>query len=614
MSDLSGKTLGQYQIIKPIGQGGMARIYLGYQPSIKREVAVKVLASTLQENESFMNRFSREVELIAQLQHPQIIPVYDYGEQDGRTYIVMAYIRGGTLADRIEQAPNGLPDHETVRFIEQIALGLDFAHAKGIVHRDLKPHNILMDERNHPYIADFGLAKPTEGRIELSNTMMSGTAAYMAPEIAREGKSSSRADIYALGVILFEMLTGRLPYSGDTPYNIISAHIHQPVPKISEFRPDLPSEVQNVIDRGLAKNPANRYPTAAEMADTLKSAMHTAASKKSRRAAGIVPLAKRSTLLLQSARAGWIALAVLAAAASVIFGLRISQGQDFNEQAANPTVHIAKSLPSSPGIRQWTFGCLGSGAEAIVDLGCRKIRVAVENRILPYNFIFLGTNQPGGMDYDMWWEICSRLHCEPVFTEQKWETLLDEVRRGTHDAASEGITITEERRKTLDFSISYLNIEQRLVVRTGESRFSTIEEFLTNPDLVAGALANSTNYDAALQYIPAERIKSYAEYSTVFYALSTGDIDAAIADQVEGETTVSGIDFQQAVNLEFMGTSLSSDQFGIVYPKDSDLVEPVNLALREMRALGVLDKLIARYFGAGFDVTYNDIGLGAYGQ
>jgi polar amino acid transport system substrate-binding protein len=192
--------------------------------------------------------------------------------------------------------------------------------------------------------------------------------------------------------------------------------------------------------------------------------------------------------------------------------------------------------------------------------------------------------------------------------------MLDEILHGTYDAASEGITITEERREILDFSISYLNIEQRLVVRKGESRFSNTEEFLKDPNLVAGALANSTNLDAALQYIPVERIKSYDEYSTVFYALSTGDIDAAVADQVEGQTTVSGIEFQQANNLEFVGSSLSSDQFGIVFPNDSDLVEPVNLALREMRSLGVLDEMIARYFGAEFGVTYNDIGLGAYGQ
>ena len=164
MSDLSGKTLGQYQVIKPIGQGGMAKIYLAYQPSIRREVAIKVMSSPLQQSTNSTKRFAKEVEVIAHLQHPQIIPVYDFGEHDDQIYIVMAYIRGGTLADRIDQAPNGIPEQEIIRLLDLIAEGLDYAHAKGIVHRDLKPNNILMDESSHPYIADFGLAKLTEGK------------------------------------------------------------------------------------------------------------------------------------------------------------------------------------------------------------------------------------------------------------------------------------------------------------------------------------------------------------------------------------------------------------------------------------------------------------------
>jgi polar amino acid transport system substrate-binding protein len=292
---------------------------------------------------------------------------------------------------------------------------------------------------------------------------------------------------------------------------------------------------------------------------------------------------------------------------------RFNVGEEANT-TQNPTEHIAEAVTTSAGETHWTFGCLGDSNSALTDLECREIKVAVENRILPYNYIFLATNQPGGMDYDMWWEICTRLHCQPVFVEEKWETMLEKVSLGEYDAASEGITITDERKQTLDFSISYLNIEQRLVVRKGENRFSNISEFLANNELVVGALEDSTNFEIAKQYIPEERIRTYKEYSTIFYALTTGDIDAAIADQVEGEITVSGIDFQQATNLEFMGNSLSSDQFGVAFPKDGELVDAVNKALQAMRADGVLETLIKRYFGSDFNVTYNDIGLGAYGQ
>lgn len=611
MSDLSGKTLGQYQIIRSIGQGGMAKIYLAYQPSIRREVAIKVMSSPLQGKVSSVNRFTQEVEVIAHLQHPQIIPVYDFGEHDDQIYIVMAYIRGGTLAERIEHAPNGLPNQEIIRLLDLIAEGLDYAHSKGIVHRDLKPNNILMDESSHPYIADFGLAKFTEGKIELTNTMMTGTAAYMAPEIAQSGKSTKRADIYAIGVIVFEMLTGRLPFEGETPYKMLSAHIHQPVPDIHKFRPDLPEAVQTVMDKVLAKDPVNRFATTGEMATEFKSAMNrpgptlTFIEKEQVNPGNKFILSPRF----------WVVVFVVATLSGILFlTSRFTKNNETQVQSDNPTEHIAQAFTSSTGATQWTYGCLGNSISAIVDLGCREIRIAVENRILPYNFIYLRTNEAGGMDYDMWWEICSRLHCQPVFIEQKWETMLDEVSGGKYDAASEGITITEERRKTHEFSVGYLNIEQRLVVRKGEARFSDMSGFLANKDLVAGALANSTNLAVAKQYMPADRIKSYQEYSTVFYALTTGDIDAAIADQVEGETTVSGIDFQQAVNLEFIGASLSSDQFGVIFPKDSDLVEPINKALQDMRVQGVLDTLISRYFGLDFNVTYDDIGLGAYGQ
>jgi len=314
-------------------------------------------------------------------------------------------------------------------------------------------------------------------------------------------------------------------------------------------------------------------------------------------------------------RQSWMIVAVVAALTGIlVISSPFIKSHEPVVQSNNPTEHIAQATTSSTGFTQWTYGCLGNSSSPIVDLGCREIRIAVENRILPYNYIYLETNQPGGMDYDMWWEICSRLHCHPVFIEEKWESMLDEVSQGKYDAASEGITITEARRKTHEFSVGYLNIEQRLVVRKGESRFSNISEFLANKELIAGALENSTNFQIAKQYIPEDRIKSYQEYSTVFYALATGDIDAAIADQVEGEDTVSGIEFQQAINLEFIGTSLSSDQFGVVFPKNSDLVEAINKALQDMRVQGVLDKLFARYFGLNFNITYDDIGLGAYDQ
>lgn len=617
MSDLSGKTLGQYQILEPIGSGGMAQIYRAFQPSMKREVVVKVLSPALRDTDMFAEQFMQEADVIAHLQHPHIIPVYDFGKHEDDLYIVMAYMRGGTLASRIGLSDSGLPDNETIRLFDMIAEGLDYAHSKEIVHRDLKPNNILMDEGDNPYLADFGLAKFTEGKIELTNTMMTGTAAYMAPEIAQSGKSNKRSDIYALGIILFEMLTGHLPYQGDTPYKVLSAHIHQPIPKIHAYRPDLPEAVQEVIEKSIAKDPVNRFESAKGIATALRVAMNPVdATAKQKEATPAQPEIRPLLWILPT-----MLVAILALAGAFNFASRRTIVAAPPPTAAlptdapsNPTQNIARAFTSPDGDTRWTFGCLGDSTTALVDLECQEIEIAVENHILPHNFIFLETNEPGGMDYDMWWEICTRLHCQPIFIEEKWETLLTKVEAGVYDAASEGITITDERKQVLDFSISYMNIEQRLVVRKGEARFTNITDFLANEELIVGVLVDSTNFQIASQFIPAERIRTYREFSTIFYALTIGEIDAAIADQTADATTVSGIDFQQAVNLEFIGNSLSSDQFGVVFPKGSDLVEPVNRALHDMRAQGVLDTLVQRFFGSEFRVTYNDVGLGAYGQ
>lgn len=613
MPHLNGKMLGQYQMIESIGGGGTAQIYRAYQPSVKREVVIKVLSPAFQDSPGFAKRFAQEVDVIAHLQHPHIIPVYDFGEQDGDVYIVMAYMRGGTLADRIDGSPGGLSDEETVRLFDLIAEGLDYAHSREIVHRDLKPNNILLDEGGNPYLADFGLAKFTEGKIEMTNTMMTGTAAYMAPEIARMGTSTKRADTYALGIILFEMLTGRLPYQGKTPYKILSAHVNQPIPKLREFRPDLPEAMQAVLDKAIAKEPEDRFASATEMAEAFKAAL------KAPRLEAVVEKQEQPQAKNEASFPRWILpvaaiILVLAGVFYVASRVNVVPEPTLEQAPRNPTEHIARAYTTPDGDTRWTFGCLGESTIALVDLECQEIKVAVENHILPHNFIFLESNEPGGMDYDLWWEICTRLHCQPIFIEQKWETILDKVEAREYDAASEGITITEERKQILDFSISYLNVEQRLVVRKGETRFTNISEFLANSELVVGALVDSTNFEIASKYIPAKRIKTYREFSTVFYALTIGEIDAAIADQTQGATTVSGIDFQQAVNLEFIGNSLSSDQFGVVFPKDSDLVEAVNQALQDMRGEGMLNTLINRYFGSDFNVTYNDIGLGAYGQ
>ncbi|MDQ7036579.1 MAG: serine/threonine-protein kinase [Anaerolineae bacterium] len=238
MTELVGQSLGQYEIIEEIAKGGMATVYKARQTSIGRDVAVKVLPPNFTHDETFLERFYREVEVIAQLQHPHILPVYDFGKYENMPYIVMAYIDGGTLTDRI--AKGAIPPTEVARMVHQIAQALDFAHSKGIVHRDFKPSNVLLDERGNTYLADFGLAKITESSSNITGTMILGTPDYMAPEQATSGTISESVDVYALGVTIYQMLTGQAPYEAPTAAGVLVAHITQPIPDIRKTRPDLP--------------------------------------------------------------------------------------------------------------------------------------------------------------------------------------------------------------------------------------------------------------------------------------------------------------------------------------------------------------------------------------
>lgn len=260
--------------------------------------------------------------------------------------------------------------------------------------------------------------------------------------------------------------------------------------------------------------------------------------------------------------------------------------------------------------QQQPEGCLGTAEDAIVDLQCREIKIAVENAYLPFNYVDLETGEPGGWDYDAWNEICRRLHCTPVYVEAAWEGMIQAVADGQFDAAADGITITEERAKVVDFSDGYINIEQRLLVRKDETRINSIEDIVNDESLVLGTQTGTTNYETAIKYLPEDRIKAFEQFPFAVQALIAGDVDAVIIDEVAGQGYVG----ENAEELKLVGPSLSSDQLGFIFPKGSDLVEPVNKALASMKADGFLSELNKKYFGPDFDLTYDDIGPGAYGE
>jgi serine/threonine-protein kinase len=260
--------IGRYEVEAELGRGGMATVYRAYDPRFKREVAVKVLPREFLHDPQFRTRFEREAQTIAALEHPAIVPVYDFGEEEGQPYIVMRLMTGGSLAERLVKGP--LPLAEAARIFHQLASALDKAHARGMIHRDLKPGNILFDADGNPCISDFGIVKLTEATATFTGTGVVGTPAYMSPEQARGDRSlDGRSDIYALGAILFQMLTGRLPYEADTPMGIAIKHLTEPTPRILAAKPDLPPACEDVIQRAMAKNRDERYPTANGLAEAL---------------------------------------------------------------------------------------------------------------------------------------------------------------------------------------------------------------------------------------------------------------------------------------------------------------------------------------------------------
>jgi serine/threonine protein kinase len=262
--------IGIYEIKSELGRGGMATVYCAYDPRFEREVAVKVLPQELlHADPQFRLRFEREAKIIAQLEHSAVVPVYDVGESEGQPYFVMRYMNGGSLSERIKAGIFTID--EAVQILGAIAPGLDEAHSKGIVHRDIKPSNILFDKRGNPYISDFGIAKLSQAQAgNVTGSAIIGTPAYMAPEQAQGTEVDGRADIYALGIILFEMLTGKQPYQADTPMAVAIKHITDPVPHIRQSNPKLPEGMEMIIQKAMAKNRNDRFATAVEMVDALR--------------------------------------------------------------------------------------------------------------------------------------------------------------------------------------------------------------------------------------------------------------------------------------------------------------------------------------------------------
>lgn len=273
------RRIGRYEIIRQLGVGGMGRVLLAHDPRLPRDVALKLLDKEPKGDSNLRERFEREARIIASLEHHAIVPVYDFGEFEGQLYLVMRLMRGGSLRDRLSGRP--MPTAAVKTVVQRIASALQKAHSNGVIHRDLKPANILFDDEDKPYLSDFGIVKLYETETRLTKTGgILGTPAYMAPEQGLGEPVDGRSDIYSLGVVLYEMATGRVPFQAETPISTVLKHIQEHLPPPRSLNPDIDPSIERVVIRALAKNPDERYPTPGHMVRELQQGGNARSSER----------------------------------------------------------------------------------------------------------------------------------------------------------------------------------------------------------------------------------------------------------------------------------------------------------------------------------------------
>jgi serine/threonine protein kinase len=273
VTELIGKTLGHYRILEVVGQGGMATVYKAEDLRDKKIAAVKVMLPYLSRDEGLKKRFRQEAKMLSRLKHPNIVPILDYGEENGHLYYVLPYLPLGSLTDRLTNGPISI--EETAQIISQAAAALQHAHDEGVVHRDVKPSNILLDEHGTAQLSDFGFAYWSEATLDLTGSGLVGTPGYMSPEQCLGEGITELSDQYSLGVVLYRLVVGRIPFEGETPLAIALKHINEPLPPPREVNHGVPVPIENVLTTVLDKNPKNRYGSIAIFNDALQEAILT---------------------------------------------------------------------------------------------------------------------------------------------------------------------------------------------------------------------------------------------------------------------------------------------------------------------------------------------------
>ena len=373
-----GENVGPYRIIEQLGQGGMATVFKAYHPNLDRYVAIKVLHPAFKQDPQFTERFEREARVVAKLDHPNIVPVFDYADHNGQSYIVMKFIEGETLKGVIDrQWPS---KDQILSIVQSVGRALAYAHSQGVLHRDVKPSNVLLAESGNVYLADFGLARMAEaGESTLSGDQLLGTPHYISPEQARGEKDlDAGTDIYSFGIVLYQLAVGRVPYNSDTPFSIIHDHIYTPLPMPRSINSKIPEDLELVLLKALAKDRNDRFSSVQELVDAFDSAARGISPWDEDDVGSAVPIAKAASEPI-AVPAGAIAAASApepiaeqagaTAAESVLDGIVEPTGKAAAKNS-KPSVPASDAGPKKKPRRwAWVGGGLAFALVSIVSFG-----------------------------------------------------------------------------------------------------------------------------------------------------------------------------------------------------------------------------------------------------
>ncbi|HEX7824314.1 MAG TPA: bifunctional serine/threonine-protein kinase/transporter substrate-binding domain-containing protein [Mycobacterium sp.] len=570
---------GHYELLELLGRGGMGNVYRAHDTLTDRIVALKVLPSHLAGDTVFQQRFRREAHAAAALSEPHVVPIHGYGEIDGQLYLDMRLIDGEDLGTVLSEAVAPMAPERAVTIVEQVAAALDAAHAVGLVHRDVKPSNIFVAAKDFVYLIDFGIARTTTetGLTTVGSTL--GTMAYMAPERFKSGQSDPRSDVYALTCVLHECLTGGRPYSGDSLEQQLAGHLVEPPPRPSVLNPGLPKGFDDVVAKGMAKDPDNRYQTAGELAEAVRAVQPVRRAAHSKRKPPPPPGPGRprrvSTLALSAA-----AVVGILVAAVITWQMRSAPGDSENHATTTNT-----SGTSTSGLAPMLgdpAAIAASVPESIRSTG--KLVVGINEPYAPAEFRD-GDGKLTGFDVDLMNAVAKVLGLDVEYRQTAFESIIPSVQGKAFDVGLSSFTDTKEREASADF-VTYFQAGTQWAQRPGSPinpnnacglrvgvQSRTIQDTEELPVKSKACVAVGSPPIVAIDYDSQDDVTA---------ALTKGDLDAMSADSPVTGYAVNRSDGA----LEAAGEVFNAAPYGWPVAKGSPLAESLRQALMHLIASG----------------------------